>query len=114
MEIYPYYQPHDDELFGYSHNDILYSASLVANTTPACDHLPVCKPGATDDAANQKACVDRATCENQHRLAQAMQSRSSNGRYIDSKNIYLTQVIHLTNMAISCIVLGVAIYAVNR
>lgn len=105
MEIYKYYDP-ENELFGYSPNEILY-----VNVSQSCKNLPPCDSNPNNQKdENTKACLSHQICKHQEYVQTSMKARSSNGRYVDSKNVYISQLIHMGNMIVSCIALGFMIY----
>jgi hypothetical protein len=103
-----YYDP-QNEIFGYSPNDVLY----VDVPSMQCEQLAPCLPSQYTPE-NKKACLAQEICRNQQAISSTMRTRASNGRYIDSKNIYISQLIHMTNLLAGCILLVVVIYRYNK
>lgn len=108
MQAFKYYDA-ENELYGYSPNDVLYVNAIEACKTS----VPPCDPNSNTEE-NQKNCLAQELCVNQAMIQSSMQSRASNGRYIDSKNMYVSQIVHCVNLVIGCIGLGVLIYRNNK
>lgn len=107
MEPYKYYNP-ENEIFGYSPNEIIY-----VDAPSNCNELEPCDPNSYTNE-NKKACLAQEICTNQRSIENVMKPRATNGRYVDSKNIYLYQIVHMANLITGCLILALFIYRNNK
>ena len=107
MEVFKYYHP-QIEVYGYNPNDVLY-----------VDPDIVCKKVVgvnCEDLSNltETQIHDCELCKNQTLLKEATLPRAENGRRIDTSNLYIRQIVHMSNLVVGCMVLGVFIYNIVK
>ena len=96
MNVYKYDTV--DETSGYSINDVFWVSPTDSSN---CSEVAAlwCK----DDEKNKPECYTQAMCTNRELRRSQYQSKSYNGRYIDSKNAYSYEIIRTANLGIGCI-----------
>lgn len=126
MEPYSYHNP-QSELFGYSPNDVLYMAispeDCAAISKMKCTRDPQDPTvGAKDNTNggtgtttnNAEVCMLQDICRNQALMQANLQPRVTDGRLVDSKNLYVQQMVHTVNLFLGSLGLAVYLYGQIR
>ena len=93
MEVFHYNQK--DEIYGYSANQVFWTPSTSLADCKSVDTKQRCPTLPTRD----NNCYQIEQCLNDQLRQVSNTSQSSNGRYIDSRNMQFTTVLHTFTMS---------------
>jgi hypothetical protein len=109
MDFYSYNKT--ENVNGFSINDI-YWVSADHDVIPRCDDKCATTTNTcTQLENNEEACYIREVYENGKLRNKMITNRSSNGTYIDSKNMYVYQILNAFNLGAGSLVLCYALYS---
>lgn len=112
MDVYKYNV--SNAVNGFSVNDQLWVNAEVSGCDDSVEPETTCKDCSTTTTPTCETCMMKATCKNGRLRREQYQATGANGRYVDTQNLYVFQVLHGVNLFHGICLLAFLAYRYNK